>query len=159
MSTTILYSPDHFETRHTATYTGHSIESYELLPTEHSTRIAVPPYNQTSTMKTTTAATLVLLNALTVNASPLSKRETSEYLIPKPVIVLLIRLGSGLLVCMGFAVHSTFGFKQDGNDPKGMSPEQMKYMTEVRVRNMDRLMAEGARHYKGPMRVGEVVYD
>jgi hypothetical protein len=110
-------------------------------------------------MKTTATATLLtLLDALTVHALPLSKRDTSEYLLPKPVIILLIMLGSGLLVCCGFAIHSTFGFKEDGNDLKDMSPEQMEYMTEVRVRNTERLMAEGARYGKGTRR-GEVVYD
>jgi hypothetical protein len=107
-------------------------------------------------MKTTTTTfsiLLVLLRALTVHAAPLVKRDSSEYLLPKPVIVILIMLGSGLLVCVGFAIHSTFGFRPDGNDSKQMTPEQM-----VRVRNMERLMAEGAKYHSGPRR-GEVVYD
>jgi hypothetical protein len=112
-------------------------------------------------MKTTTTTfsiLLILLRALTVHAAPLVKRDSSEYLLPKPVIVILIMLGSGLLVCVGFAIHSTFGFRPDGNDSKQMTPEQMEYMTEVRVRNMERLMAEGAKYHSGPRR-GEVVYD
>jgi hypothetical protein len=107
-------------------------------------------------MKTTTITILSFLS--TATAAPLAKR-ADEYLSPKPVIVLLIMLGAGLLVCMGFAVHSTFGFKRDGNDVKEMSPEQMEYMTQVRVRNMGRLMAEGARSHGHGKRRDNMVYD
>jgi hypothetical protein len=107
---------------------------------------------------TTTTLLATLINALRAHATPLSKREDSEYIIPKPVIILLIMLGSGLCVCIGFAIHSTYGFRADGNDHKEMTPEQMEYMTEVRVRNMQKLMVEGATHHKGPVR-GDVVYN
>jgi hypothetical protein len=108
---------------------------------------------------TATPVLLLLLNTLTVHAAPLVKRDTSEYVLPKPVIVILIMLGAGLCVCVGFAIHSTFGFKgENDNNLKEVTPEQMEYMTEVRVRNMERLMAEGAHYHKGPRR-GEVVYD
>lgn len=74
----------------------------------------------------------------------LQKRD-EEYLIPKPVIVLLIMFGAGLLVCCGYAVHSVFGFGKDSNRMKPLSNEQQEYMAEVRVRNMDLMAHEGAR--------------
>ncbi|KNG51724.1 hypothetical protein TW65_01121 [Stemphylium lycopersici] len=91
------------------------------------------------------APLLILAFSALATAIPLTKRENSEYILPKPVIVLLIILGSGLAVCMGFAVHATFGFKESGSRMKSASAAQMEYMAEVRVRNMGSLMAEGKR--------------
>ncbi|CAO2654638.1 Nn.00g113710.m01.CDS01 [Neocucurbitaria sp. VM-36] len=76
--------------------------------------------------------------------SPLVRRDEA-YLIPKPVIVLLIMIGSGFLVCMGFAIHSAFGFGRNQNGIKPLSNEQQEYMAEVRTRNMDALAYEGAK--------------
>jgi hypothetical protein len=65
------------------------------------------------------------------------------YEIPPTVIVLLIVLGALFVVCMGYAVYSTFGFTQNGDGIKSMSVAQMEYMAEVRVRNMMALEYEG----------------
>jgi hypothetical protein len=73
----------------------------------------------------------------------LAKRD-DEFLIPKPVIVILIMLGAIFLVCCGYAVHSAFGFGTDHNKLKPLSNAQQEYMAEVRVRNMDALAYEGA---------------
>lgn len=73
-----------------------------------------------------------------------AKRD-EEYLLPKPVIVLLIMLGALLVVCMGFAIHSVFGFAKDGNGLKPMTNEQQEYMAEVRARNMDALAYQGSK--------------
>ncbi|KAF1944362.1 hypothetical protein EJ02DRAFT_452479 [Clathrospora elynae] len=108
-------------------------------------------------MKTKITLSLFSLLSLTT-ATPLAKRD-SEYIMPKPIIVLLIMLGAGLLVCMGFAIHATFGFKNDGNGFKPMSPEQMEYMAEVRVRSVSHLMHEGARSQRhGGKNSGETSY-
>lgn len=66
------------------------------------------------------------------------------YEIPPTIIVLLIILGSLFVVCLGYAIHSTFGFHDEGNGIKPMSVEQMEYMAEVRVRNMRVLDYEGS---------------
>lgn len=79
----------------------------------------------------------------TATAQHLVKRD-QEYLLPKPVIVLLIMFGAGFVVCMGFAVHSAFGFGRNANVPKPMTNAQAEYMAEVRVRNMDALARAGA---------------
>ncbi|XP_014553837.1 hypothetical protein COCVIDRAFT_106616 [Bipolaris victoriae FI3] len=96
-------------------------------------------------------------------AAPLIKRDEG-YLLPKPVIILLIIIGAGLLVCVGFAVHSSFGFRSNGNGMRNMGAEQMEYMTEVRGRNLASMMAQGQRSRMegtgpGGMRRGESVYD
>lgn len=67
-------------------------------------------------------------------------------------------------MCVGFAVHSSFGFKSSGNGMKNMGAEQMEYMTEVRGRNLARMMAQGQLSRMegagpGGMRKGESVYD
>ena len=102
--------------------------------------------------------TLILLGLLTpATAAPLIKRD-DDYAVPQPVIILLIMLGAGLLVCMGYAIHSMFVPKPEG--VKQITNEQMEYMAEVRIRNMDRLLAEGRRSHKGAMRGGgDTVYD
>jgi hypothetical protein len=97
-----------------------------------------------------------LLNSAT--ASPLTKRD-DDYAIPQAAIILLILLGAGLLVCMGYAIHATYGFKKNGNGVRPLSPEQQEYMAEVRIRNMNGLMAEGARTHGFGLKRGEVVYD
>ncbi|EUC45433.1 hypothetical protein COCMIDRAFT_36815 [Bipolaris oryzae ATCC 44560] len=97
------------------------------------------------------------------SAAPLIKRDEG-YLLPKPVIILLIIIGAGLLVCVGFAVHSAFGFRSNGNGMKNMGSEQMEYMTAVRGRNLAVMMAQGQRSRMegagpGGVRMGESVYD
>ncbi|CAG5163900.1 uncharacterized protein ALTATR162_LOCUS6574 [Alternaria atra] len=104
---------------------------------------------------TTKAFFLTLFTSVT--ASPLAKRD--DYAIPPTVIVLLIMLGAGLVVCVGFAVNATFGFKETANGIKPMSQEQQEYMAEVRVMNMNALMAAGASSHRGGLKRGEVVYD
>lgn len=100
----------------------------------------------------------------------LLKREDANmgFLFPPAVITLLICLGAGFLVCVGYAIHSAFGFGPDNNRIKPLSAEQMEYMTEVRVRNMMALEFEGRKAWEagraarsGPSgrREGEVVYD
>ncbi|KAI4917315.1 hypothetical protein J4E90_003822 [Alternaria incomplexa] len=91
---------------------------------------------------TTAIVLFTLLN--TATASPLTKRDAG-YAIPEGAIILLILFGAGLLVCMGYAIHKTFGFRRNPNEFRHMSAEQQEYMAEVRVRNMQGLMAEGAK--------------
>lgn len=87
----------------------------------------------------------VLLLALPmVTASPLSKRD-DDYPLPIAAMILLIILGAGMAVCIGYAIHKTFGFRPSGNGVKNVSAEQMAYMTEVRERNHRVLMHEGKR--------------
>lgn len=76
---------------------------------------------------------------------PALVRRDEEYLIPKPIIVLLIMIGAGFAVCMGYAIHSAFGFGRNTNELKPISSEQQEYMAEVRVRNMDALAYEGSK--------------
>jgi hypothetical protein len=73
----------------------------------------------------------------------LSKRD-QEYLIPKPLIVIVIMFGAAALVTAAYAIHRTFGFGRDGNGFKHVSVGQMYYMREVRARNMDSMAYEGA---------------
>ena len=105
-----------------------------------------------------TTAILLFTILHTATATPLAKRDAG-YAIPEGAIILLILFGAGLLVCMGYAIHKTFGFRRNPNEFRHMSAEQQEYMAEVRVRNMQVLMAEGARSQRGGPRRGEVVYD
>ncbi|KAF1846845.1 uncharacterized protein K460DRAFT_284888 [Cucurbitaria berberidis CBS 394.84] len=74
----------------------------------------------------------------------LVKRD-DDYAIPPFAIILLIMVGSALLVCCGFAIHSVYGFGEDTTGIKPMSNEQEEYMNEVRARNLEALMYEGAK--------------
>jgi hypothetical protein len=92
----------------------------------------------------------------------LIKRGDDEgYALPKGAIIILVMVGALLLVCMGYAIHKTFGFSEDGNGFKNMSVAQMDYMAEVRIRNMEHLEQEGRKAWAGkkPIGQGEVVYD
>lgn len=96
------------------------------------------------------------LNTATTTFHHFAKREEG-YLIPKPLIVLLIMMGAIFVVCMGYAIHATFGFGNNPNRLRPLSPEQQEYMAEVRVRNMEGLMHEGAKsRVNGPIRGGLV---
>jgi hypothetical protein len=82
-------------------------------------------------------------------------RGDDEYALPKFVIVLIVIFGALCLVVCGYAVHRTFGFKEDSSSFKPVTAAQATYMAEVRIRNMDSLAYEGrrsqwARHGKGP---------
>ena len=70
-------------------------------------------------------------------------------------------LAAGLVVCMGYAVYSMFVPDGHGNGIGQMSNEQMEYMAEVRMRNMDGLMKVGQRNLdeRRGMGRGDVVYD
>jgi hypothetical protein len=83
------------------------------------------------------------------------------FAMPIGAIIILILVGALLVVCMGYAIHKTFGFPTDGNGFKDMSVAQMDYMAEVRIRNMEHLEQEGRRAWGGkrPIGQGEVVYD
>jgi hypothetical protein len=91
-----------------------------------------------------------------------AKRDNMGFELPPTIIVLLIMIAAGFVVCMGFAVHNAFGFGDNSNQPKPMTVEQMEYMAEVKVRNLEALQREG-RHWQGSSkrRMGdsEVVYD
>jgi hypothetical protein len=102
------------------------------------------------------------------------KREDNNgFLFPPGVIVIFVLLGAGFLVACGFAINSAFGFSSDNNNMKAMSAEQMSYLAEVRIRNMEALEKEGRMawgrghmHHDGRasastsgLRQGEVVYD
>jgi hypothetical protein len=78
----------------------------------------------------------------------LVKRAEEEYFVPKPVLVLLIVILALFFWCIGYAIHSTYGFGKDPNAFKPLKAEQMEYMAEVRVRNMDSLAYEGAQARK-----------
>lgn len=91
--------------------------------------------------------------------SHLAKRDDGEYLLPKPVIVLLIMFGAGFCVCCGYAVHSAFGIGGLNHNMNPPSEEQASYMAEVRIRSLDKVMQEGARsHYGQRRRPGEMDY-
>ncbi|KAF2855549.1 hypothetical protein T440DRAFT_513659 [Plenodomus tracheiphilus IPT5] len=98
---------------------------------------------------TTSAATAVSYH--------LAKRD-EEYPIPKPLIVLLIMIGAMIVVCMGYAIHATFGFGPNPHRLRPLSPEQQGYMAEVRIRNTEGLMHEGAKSRGNGARRGETVY-
>ena len=68
-------------------------------------------------------------------------------------------LAAGFVVCIAYAVYSMFMPKRHG--VRQMSNEQMEYMAEVRMRNMDGLMKVGRRNLDGGrgMGRGDVVYD
>ena len=114
--------------------------------------------------RATTLTPLFILGRLPcTTAAPLIKRDEG-YNLPQPLIILLIILGAGLLVCVGFAIHSAFGFRTNGNGMKNFRAEQMEYMTEVRGRNLAGMMAQGQRSRmeevgSGGMRRGESAYD
>lgn len=85
----------------------------------------------------------------------LAPRDNAGYALPFFVIVLIIIFAALCLVICGYAIHRTFGFKEDDNGFKSVSTAQAAYMAEVRIRNMDNLAYEGrrsqwARHGKGP---------
>ena len=68
-------------------------------------------------------------------------------------------LAAVCVTCLAYAIHKTFGFGYNGNSIKPMSVEQMEYMAEVRVRNMDALAREGRlAWHAGKMRGNETVY-
>ncbi|KAH7089265.1 hypothetical protein FB567DRAFT_493928 [Paraphoma chrysanthemicola] len=83
-----------------------------------------------------------------------------DFKLPPLVIVLFIMIGALIFVCMGYAIHRTFGFGHDPNGYKHTTVQQMEYMAEVRVRNMDALEREGrwARSEGTGRREGETVY-
>lgn len=88
-----------------------------------------------------------------------AKRADDEFIMPKPVIVILIMFASGCATCLGYAVHKLIGFREDGNGFKPMSVAQMEYMAEVRVRNMDALAMEGRMAWgQSKRREGETTY-
>jgi hypothetical protein len=93
--------------------------------------------------------------------SILKREDNMGFLLPPSIIVLLIMLAAIFVTCMAYAVHKTFGFGTDGDGFRPMSVEQMEYMAEVRIRNMEHLEVEGRRAWGGkmPRREGEVVYD
>ncbi|KAJ4318147.1 hypothetical protein N0V94_004583 [Neodidymelliopsis sp. IMI 364377] len=87
--------------------------------------------------------------------SVIAPRDNAGYALPFFVIVLIIIFGALCLVICGYAVHRTFGFRNDNNGFKPVTVAQAEYMAEVRVRNMDSLAYEGqrsqwARNGKGP---------
>ncbi|KAJ8114167.1 hypothetical protein OPT61_g3889 [Boeremia exigua] len=82
-------------------------------------------------------------------------RDDNGYALPFLVIVLIIIFGALCLVICGYAIHRTYGFK-DEHGIKPLSAAQATYMAEVRIRNMDGLAYEGrrsqwTRNGKGPM--------
>jgi hypothetical protein len=72
----------------------------------------------------------------------LAKRD-EELILPKIVIQFLIMLGAVCVTCLAYAVHRTWGFGPNSNGIKPITVEQMEYMAEVRVRNMNALAREG----------------
>jgi hypothetical protein len=95
----------------------------------------------------------------TISHSLLKRADDNGFELPTPVIVLLIMIAAGFVVCMGFAIHSAFGFGPDNNKPKPMTVEQMEYMAEVKIRNLEALEREGRHARGGKRRMSGVVYD
>ncbi|EOA87117.1 uncharacterized protein SETTUDRAFT_19633 [Exserohilum turcica Et28A] len=92
-------------------------------------------------MAPSTALLGTVLSTLPLAAStPLTKRKNDdEYVIPKEGIILLVILGAGLAVCMGLAIHATFGFRKTANGLQAAGAEQMEYMAEVRIGSIVKL--------------------
>ncbi|KAF1952188.1 hypothetical protein CC80DRAFT_495530 [Byssothecium circinans] len=69
--------------------------------------------------------------------------EIAGFDIPPLVIVLLCMVASGILLVMCYGV-ARFAFPDETQGPKEASAAQLDYMREVRARNLDGLMADGA---------------
>jgi hypothetical protein len=82
------------------------------------------------------------------------KRDDDGYVIPKGAIVVLVILGSGLLVCMGYAVYHLSGGEDKSDGYKARSVEQDDYMREVRQTTLNNLMHDMRANHKRP-KMGE----
>lgn len=72
-------------------------------------------------------------------AIALQKRDNNGYALPPWLIIFLIILGSGFLVCCGYAVFRFYGDNSDPNQWAERSAAQDTYMLEVRKRNIRNL--------------------
>jgi hypothetical protein len=68
----------------------------------------------------------------------LQKRENMGYSISPTAIIFLVILGSGFLVCCGFAIFRLYGDYEDDRRWTQRSPAQDAYMREVRERSWNR---------------------
>lgn len=80
---------------------------------------------------------------------PVLLRRDDGYALPYLVIIIIIIFGSLCLVIAGYAIHRTYGFKEDPNQFKHITEAQATYMAEVRIRNMENLAQEGRRSQWG----------
>lgn len=69
-------------------------------------------------------------------------KRDEEYLLPKPVIVLLIMFASMVVTMLGYATHRLWGFGEDHNGVRSISVGQQEYMAAVRVRNLQAMESE-----------------
>jgi hypothetical protein len=76
-------------------------------------------------------------------------RDESGYALPYLVIIIIIIFGSLCVVILGYAIHRTYGLKEDPNEFKHITEAQATYMAEVRIRNMESLASEGRRSQWG----------
>jgi hypothetical protein len=79
----------------------------------------------------------------------LEKRDNMGYAIPPAAIILLILVGAGGCVCVGFAIHRLMGAADADHGYRARTAEQEDYMREVRTRNLHGLMVEGRPRMKG----------
>ena len=84
-------------------------------------------------------------------------RDDNGYALPYLVIIIIIVFGALCLVLAGYAIHRTYGFREDPNEFKHINEAQATYMAEVRIRNMENLAHEGRRGYWGRSGKGPAV--
>lgn len=89
----------------------------------------------------------------------LGKRDNMGYAISPVLIVFLIMIGAAFVVCMGYGIHRTYGFRHNGHDPMAMSEAQQLYMIEVRARNMEDMAYHVRRDYFRPKGRGDMKGD
>jgi hypothetical protein len=80
---------------------------------------------------------------------PVLLRRDDGYALPYLVIIIIIIFGALCLVLLGYAIHRTYGFKEDPNQFRHINEAQATYMAEVRIRNMESLASEGRRSQWG----------
>jgi hypothetical protein len=69
----------------------------------------------------------------------LHKRDNMGFQIAPSLIIFLVILGSGFLVCCGFAIFRFYGDEPDQHKWQKRTPEQDEYMRSVRERNWNKL--------------------
>ncbi|KAF2827857.1 hypothetical protein CC86DRAFT_369080 [Ophiobolus disseminans] len=72
------------------------------------------------------------------------------FAISPALIIFLVILGGGALVCCCFAVYRFWGDDADQNQYTSRSPQQDKYMREVRERNWNKLPRYQGRNLHAP---------
>ncbi|KAF2642071.1 hypothetical protein P280DRAFT_468523 [Massarina eburnea CBS 473.64] len=73
----------------------------------------------------------------------LGKRDNSGFLVAPAVIVLLAMCGAGVLIVVCYGAARFWMSEEEKGIPEPPA-EQVDYMRELRARNLDALMADGA---------------